>query len=74
MGGVAGMVAASDPFIMQYADSCPEDQVGWGRFTLETLSQQNPYTAQDATNLTVSVSGRTLEMNGCGSRVSSGRW
>lgn len=44
MGGMAGVVAATDPFIMQYADGFPEDQVGWGRFTMETLSQQTRIT------------------------------
>jgi 4-phytase/acid phosphatase len=41
MGGL-GTVAlyATDPFVMQYADGFPLDQVGWGRLTLDTLSEQ----------------------------------
>jgi len=34
------VVNAIDPFVMQYTDGFPINQVGWGRFTLETLSQQ----------------------------------
>jgi 4-phytase/acid phosphatase len=40
MGGLNTAVSASDPFVMQYADGFPTNEVGWGRFTLGTLSQQ----------------------------------
>jgi len=40
IGGVDNSVDASDPFVMQYADGFPTNEVGWGRFTLDTLSQQ----------------------------------
>jgi len=40
MGGLDLTVGAIDPFVMQYADGFPTNEVGWGRFTLDTLSQQ----------------------------------
>jgi len=40
MGGLDSTVTAADPFVMQYADDFPTNEVGWGRFTLNTLSQQ----------------------------------
>ena len=40
MGGLDSTVNAVDPFVMQYADGFPTNEVGWGRFTPETLSQQ----------------------------------
>jgi 4-phytase / acid phosphatase len=40
MGGLDSTVDAADPFVMQYADGFPTNEVGWGRFTLDTLSQQ----------------------------------
>ena len=32
--------AATDPFVMQYADGFPLEDVAWGRLSLDTLSQQ----------------------------------
>jgi 4-phytase/acid phosphatase len=40
MGGLNSVNAAADPFVMQYADGFPAGEVGWGRLTLDTLSQQ----------------------------------
>jgi 4-phytase/acid phosphatase len=40
MGGLDLTVNAIDPFVMQYADGFPTNEVEWGRFTLDTLSQQ----------------------------------
>jgi 4-phytase/acid phosphatase len=40
MGGLYSTVSAADPFVMQYADGFPTNEVGWGRLTLDTLSQQ----------------------------------
>ena len=41
MGGLQSVAFyAADPFVMQYADGFPLNQVGWGRFTLDTLSEQ----------------------------------
>jgi 4-phytase/acid phosphatase len=40
MGGLDSTMDATDPFVMQYADGFPTNEVGWGRFTLDTLSQQ----------------------------------
>ena len=40
MGGLDSTVSAADPFVMQYADGFPTNEVGWGRLTLDTLSQQ----------------------------------
>lgn len=41
MGGLTQVALyATDPFVMQYADGFPLDQVGWGRFTTATLSEQ----------------------------------
>ena len=40
MGGLSSVLAAADPFVMQYADGFPLDQVAWGRLTLDQLSQQ----------------------------------
>lgn len=39
-GGLLDTVNAADPFVMQYADGFPLDQVAWGRLTLDQLSQQ----------------------------------
>jgi 4-phytase/acid phosphatase len=39
MGGLDSTVTAADPFVMQYADGTNTD-VGWGRLTLDELSQQ----------------------------------
>jgi hypothetical protein len=40
MGGLGLMVTAADPFVMQYFDDFPTNDVGWGRLTLDELSQQ----------------------------------
>jgi 4-phytase/acid phosphatase len=40
MGGLDSTVSAADPFVMQYADDFPTNEVAWGRLTLDTLSQQ----------------------------------
>jgi 4-phytase/acid phosphatase len=40
MGGLKSAVSAADPFVMQYADGFPTNDVGWGRLTLDALSQQ----------------------------------
>jgi 4-phytase/acid phosphatase len=40
MGGLDLTVNAIDPFVMQYADGFPTNEVAWGRLTLDTLSQQ----------------------------------
>jgi 4-phytase/acid phosphatase len=39
MGGLDSTVTAADPFVMQYADGST-NEVGWGRLTLDELSQQ----------------------------------
>jgi len=41
MGGLDDTVSAADPFVMQYADGFPTNEVAWGRLTLDTLSQQS---------------------------------
>jgi 4-phytase/acid phosphatase len=40
MGGLDSTMDATDPFVMQYAVGFPTNEVGWGRLTLDTLSQQ----------------------------------
>jgi 4-phytase/acid phosphatase len=40
VGGLSSTIDAADPFVMQYADGFPLDQVAWGRLTLNELSQQ----------------------------------
>ena len=40
MGGLDSTVSAADPFVMEYADGFPTNEVAWGRLTLDTLSQQ----------------------------------
>jgi 4-phytase / acid phosphatase len=40
IGGLNLVVNAADPFVMQYADGFPLDDVAWGKLTLNTLSQQ----------------------------------
>ena len=39
-GGLSFVITACDPFVMQYADGFPLDQVGWGRLTMDNLSQE----------------------------------
>ena len=41
VGGLELVGGGCDPFIMQYADGLPTEKVGWGRFSLDTLSQQS---------------------------------
>ncbi len=40
IGGLSDVLDACDPFVMQYADDFPLDQVAWGRLSPDTLSQQ----------------------------------
>ena len=40
MGGLDSVVTAADPFVMQYFDDFPTNDVGWGQLTLDALSQQ----------------------------------
>ena len=39
-GGVASTLYAADPFVMEYTDGLPLEQVAWGQLSLDTLSQQ----------------------------------
>ncbi len=39
MGGFDTVVNTADPFVMQYCDGFPTNEVGWGRLTMATLSQ-----------------------------------
>jgi 4-phytase/acid phosphatase len=39
-GGLNSTLLAADPFVMQYADGFPAKDVGWGRLTMDALSQQ----------------------------------
>jgi 4-phytase / acid phosphatase len=39
-GGLNSMNQAIDPFVMQYADGFPLEDVAWGRLSPDTLSQQ----------------------------------
>lgn len=40
MGGLDLTIDAADPFVMQYADGFPLEDVAWGKLTPETLSAQ----------------------------------
>jgi 4-phytase/acid phosphatase len=40
VGGLATTIDAIDPFVMQYADGFALEDVAWGQFSLDTLSQQ----------------------------------
>ena len=44
MGGLASVATAADPFVMQYCDNFPTNDVGWGQLTLDALSQQTRIT------------------------------
>jgi len=44
MGGLDSVAATADPFVMQYADGFPTNEVGWGQLTLDALSQQTRIT------------------------------
>ena len=39
VGGLALTNSATDPFVMQYADNFPIEDVAWGKLSLDTLSQ-----------------------------------
>jgi 4-phytase/acid phosphatase len=39
-GGLYSMTQATDPFVMQYADGFPLEDVAWGRLSPDALSQQ----------------------------------
>jgi 4-phytase/acid phosphatase len=39
-GGLLATSNAADPFVMEYAEGYPLSDVGWGQFSLDTLSQQ----------------------------------
>ena len=39
-GGLNSMNQATDPFVMQYADGFPIEDMAWGRLSADTLSQQ----------------------------------
>jgi hypothetical protein len=39
IGGLLTVVAAIDPFLMEYADGLPASKVGWGQLTAGGISQ-----------------------------------
>jgi 4-phytase/acid phosphatase len=39
LGGLAGVIYAIDPFVMEYADGMPASEVGWGQLTADSISQ-----------------------------------
>ena len=39
-GGIYATIGAADPFVMEYATGMPLADVGWGRLSLDQLSQQ----------------------------------
>jgi 4-phytase/acid phosphatase len=39
LGGLADVIYAIDPFVMEYADGLPASQVGWGQLTSGGISQ-----------------------------------
>ena len=39
-GGLGPVTDATDPFVMQYAEGFPLEDVAWGRLSLDTLSQE----------------------------------
>ena len=45
MGGLNSISSATDPFVMQYADNFPLEDVAWGRLSLDALSQQTRITS-----------------------------
>lgn len=45
VGGLNSISSATDPFVMQYADNFPLDDVAWGRLSLDALSQQSRITS-----------------------------
>jgi len=44
VGGLDAISSATDPFVMQYADNFPIEDVAWGRLSLDALSQQTRIT------------------------------
>jgi 4-phytase / acid phosphatase len=40
-GGLLTTLFAADPFIMQYADGCPLNDVAWGELSIDQISQQS---------------------------------
>lgn len=44
-GGLYSLNSATDPFVMQYTDGFPLEDVAWGRLTPDALSQQTRITA-----------------------------
>ncbi|MBI4774513.1 MAG: hypothetical protein HY788_10095 [Deltaproteobacteria bacterium] len=44
VGGLDAISSATDPFVMQYADNFPLEDVAWGRLSLDALSQQTRIT------------------------------
>ncbi len=40
MGGFDDVVDAADPFVMEYCDGFPTNEVAWGRLTMDTLSEE----------------------------------
>jgi 4-phytase/acid phosphatase len=39
LGGLADVIYAIDPFVMEYADGLPASEVGWGQLTADSISQ-----------------------------------
>lgn len=44
VGGLSDVAYATDPFVMQYADGMPLNDVAWGQLSLNQLSQQTRIT------------------------------
>jgi 4-phytase/acid phosphatase len=58
VGGLNSVNSAVDPFVMQYADGFPLEDVAWGRLSLDALSQQTRITV-----LQVNIEMRTPYIN-----------
>jgi 4-phytase / acid phosphatase len=58
VGGLGTTTNAADPFVMQYADGFPLDEVAWGRLPLPALSQQTRLLA-----LQINIAMRTPYLN-----------
>ena len=82
VGGLSNTIDAADPFVMQYADGFPLEQVAWGRLTLDQVSQQtriislhfniemlSPYLDQVQSSNAASHVLRTMEQAALGSHV-----
>ncbi len=39
LGGLADVIYAIDPFVMEYADGLPASEIGWGQLTADGISQ-----------------------------------